>query len=333
MTFSINTENEMVKWLFAEALMYRNNSKPIFNSDGYQWATKTRIQKIIFTILDNFEIPVTHSWYMWGGFIHSPVLEGQSFGQIRSFYSKNPDKVGNLRTKMEKMGLPVNDILDDLQDNVDYVLKFRSSEEFLPVYYKNEAPEEYKDVYVSKQELTTLFSKIGKSILDERIIPKKLRVNQELSNFHKASFNVFENEVLEECSLRFADLVESALEKIVINVNERNKNKQYVNYLFFNAKKIFDSYIWNPYACEISVNTVKGDQSNQVSRNMEFRKTKLISECPQSVDHFEIQTENKNIKPTWKELRNSKTKSKNHELNQILSQIFEIYDLGSEAGE
>src|SRR3989304_9135104 len=92
-------EDLVVKWLFAEAINYRNKGKPTHNPGALKWASKTRIHKIIFSVLEEFDIPVTRSWYMWGGFVHSEELDVH-FANLRNDYSRNPTRTLGLRQKV-----------------------------------------------------------------------------------------------------------------------------------------------------------------------------------------------------------------------------------------
>lgn len=96
---SPKTEELLIKWLLSEAIRYKNQESSITSAYGLRWATKTRMQKVLFSVIDEFNLPVTRSWYMWGGFVHSNILANDNFTSFRYDYSYNPERALRFRKR------------------------------------------------------------------------------------------------------------------------------------------------------------------------------------------------------------------------------------------
>ena len=62
MVFSENSEDLIIRWIFAETVRYKNRNRSITYPKAWLWASHTRIQKILFSVFEEFDIPITRSW-------------------------------------------------------------------------------------------------------------------------------------------------------------------------------------------------------------------------------------------------------------------------------
>jgi hypothetical protein len=301
MDSALERENLIIKWLFAESISYRNHGHSVDYSQGFKWATYTRMQKIIFTILDQYKLPITRSWYKWGGFVHSDELNGE-FTRLRAYYSRNPEKVRSLRLKVETLDVPVKDIQDSLGGVVKKVIAM-PSKEFLPLYYRTEAPPKYRDIYVSKQEISNFLDDLALAQKPRDTLSRHEEIQDYITQFHSSSSKVLTDERISDAKLTFTDLMENSLDKLKILCAKSEKISKSKLHFFEKAKEVFDDYIWNSYACEISSNTVVGLRSNIEKQKMKRHSESLISQSKTAVSNLEKNSNNENLELTVSDLQ------------------------------
>lgn len=236
---SIKTENLLIKWLLAEAMYYKNKGKPIANSYGLRWASKTRIQKVLFSVIDQFELPITRSWYVWGGFVHSNILANDNFTSFRYDYSKNPERTLGFREKARELGIPTNEILESIAQHIDEITTM-PSKIFLVKYYGRETPEEYKELYLSKQKLSNFLDDLTQINPDDytRITKKIDEIENMISHFHISTNKIFEDVEIDKIKIRFSVLVETALDKLDLMAQDSSRIPVSRFFFFDEAKKL-----------------------------------------------------------------------------------------------
>jgi len=332
MITSQDEEASLVRWLFAEAIAYRNKGRPIRNRFALKWASHTRVHKILFSVFEKFDIPVTRSWYMWGGFVHSDVLQGTSFTSLRYSYSKNPRRALSLRRKVGRFGIPVDEMLETLYKYTDEVQSM-PSKRFLLHYYRTEVPEEYRGLYVSKQKLANHLYDLWNSKPTNITILKKLidKTRDAISDFQESSLTFFDDAQLEYLNMCFVDIVEMPLDKIFL-LSEEGKRISRSKLLFFKkAERTFNYFIWNPYACKISQRTVRGLRADEERKKMRFIEKRTVKNCFGELENLEQEKEKKNLVLSWKEIqRYKKLTLKDRETAKVVSEILSIYSRGSD---
>ncbi len=286
-------ENLIVKWLFSETVNYKNKGKPVNYTYGFKWATYTRMQKIVFTVLNDFKIPVTRSWYKWGGFVHSDELDSD-FTRLRADFSRNPQKVVGLRKSVKKLGIRVDDIQGRLGDIVDNVLAL-PSKKFLPQYYRTETPLEYRDVYVSKQEISNFLDDLSYADNPKNVLKRQSEIHDYIRVFHKASVKVLTDEQLSDSNYTFTDMIENALDKLDLLSSKGEKITKTKQLFFVAAKSVFDDNIWNSYACEISQRTITGLRSESEKPKMRNIGERLLKQSPTRVESLRQELTNKKL--------------------------------------
>ena len=326
MLLSPQQEELCVKWLFSEAISYKNKRRSVSNPYHLKWATHTRMHKILFGVLEEFNIPVTRSWYKWGGFIHSSLLNNQSFTGFRHDYSVNPQRSNNFRKKVSALGIRVDDIIGYLEKRVDLVKSMPSSE-FLLRHYREETPLEYRDLYVAKQILSNSFYDLFNLHNMNKFKSRYEKIVNSINQFHEHTSDIFEDEIIRESNFRFTDLIENALDKIsIILLDGKGISKKKL--LFFkNAKNVFDNFIWNPYACEISQKTLKGIRAEEQKEVMIRQKEQRIKRIEPEVGALESEFEERNFTYSFEELRKLKELTfKDRETAKVLADIIQVYN-------
>jgi hypothetical protein len=331
MLSSRDDEDLVVKWLFAEAINYKNKGRAISNRYALKWASKTRVQKIIFNVLEECKIPVTRSWYKWGGFVHSDELNN-NFMQLRNDYSHNPDRAIGLCKKIEALGVSTDNYKESLQKWVDQVITM-PSKDFLIIYYKKEAPPKYREIYVAKQEISNFLDDIVN--LDKpsfsTILDRCEKISDSITRFHQSAILFFADYKLKELTFSFTDILENSLDKIRILAQQKERISNEKRSFFENAKLIFDDYVWNPYACDISRETVLGLRVIDEKEKMSFLKERQLSQTPDQLASLNEELQKKRLVFSYSELQTLKQQAfKDQKTAQIVSELISIYSRGKD---
>jgi hypothetical protein len=299
-----NQEDLFVKWLISEAINYRNSGRPIHTRYALKWATRTRMHKIIFGIIEKFNLPVTRCWYRWGGFVHSFILDS-AYPTIRHDYSFHPQRALSMRKQVRAFGVDVESVLEELGKRVDLVQSMPSNQ-FLIVHYKKETPSEYRNLYLSKQCLTNLFDDITKLQTKSNLEKLSYSVSISISQFSENTLELFDDEPHMYTDLVFSDLVENALDKLTLMKMANNRISKQKFSFFKEAKRVFDNFIWSSYACEISQRTAKGPQAVNLKQLMESQKQRIIKRINPELKSLKKNFEETNLALSFEELKRLK---------------------------
>ena len=334
MLSSRDEEDLVVKWLFAEAINYKNNGKAIRTKQALKWASKTRIQKIIFNVLEECNIPVTRSWYKWGGFVHSEELN-DNFTLLRNDYSHNPGRALGLCRKVEALGIPIDDFKGSLEKWVDEVTAM-PSKDFLLIYYKKESPPKYRQMYVAKQEISNFLDDISaqRSPALSTLLDRSEKIADSITQFHETSLLSFNDGRLKDATFSFTDILENALDKLTLLARRREKISNEKRFFFGSAKVVFDDFIWNPYACEISLETVLGLRVIDEKAKMKYQKERKISQTPSQLNTLNEELQEKKLAFCYEELQTLKEQTfKDQKTAKALSDLIGIYSRGKNGGQ
>ena len=329
-SYDMHSQEELiVRWLFAEIIYLKYKGRKNKYEKARLWAFRTKIQKIIYNILEENDIPVTRSWYLWGKYVHSNVLQGDRFNSFRKRYHEKPDIALNLRERVSKLGFSVEDILESLYEIAPPYLPMDSNK-LLRELYEKDTPSEIRGIYLSKHNIYTALDSFSNSSLYNDII-KFLRdfklLSDNLSSFHLSSFNLIDNDVVQDAILLFSDNVESALEKVEYMLLNNIEFPNYKIRFFNRAKDLFFKNIWNMYGCRISQNTVKGWRSSTERDNMKRKEQELTSSIKNSILDFSKNREELNLELTWDERESYKKYKKRDEgAEKIINEIIKIYN-------
>jgi len=311
-------EETIVKWLFGEIVSYHNNGKQKIYPGQRKWASRTRIQKIIFTTLEALDIPITRSWYLWGGYVHSKVLN-ESFDYYNARFANEPDSVIKLRKKVNELAISVGETQEILRKQADYVLA-TNSRSFLPKYYKEEAPEEYTDVYVSKQYLSDHYDYIKTDISTLTFDHYKEKLDHYTYYnymFNDSALEVLYQEDLYDNLMRFNDLVGTIQDKILYELSKDNLSIQRKLSIYRSISKCYKKYIWMPFACKISQNTVTGIRSKEEYKEMVEREVNSIHYGKINIRDLSARSKKNKLDLTYREYK---------ELNDKLDKNLDVKD-------
>lgn len=325
MPLTSNQEDLFVKWLISEAINYRNRGHPIHTRYALKWATRTRMHKIIFGIIEEFNLPVTRCWYRWGGFVHSSFLDSE-YPTIRYDYSNNPKRALSMRKQARAFGIDVDSVLEELGKRVDLVQSM-PSKEFLIVHYEKETPLEYRNLYLSKQCLSNFLDDITELHTTDNLEKMSDSVSFCISQFSENTLELFDDEPHMYTDLVFSDLVENALDKLTIMKLANNRISKQKFSFFKEAKHVFDNFIWSSYACEISQRTAKGPQEVNLKQFMKRQKQRITERINPELKSLKNIFEETNLALSFEELTRLKELTfRDNKTAKLLAGIINIYN-------
>jgi len=334
MVFSENSEDLIIRWIFAETVRYKNRNRSIIYPKAWLWASHTRIQKILFSVFEEFDIPITRSWYMWGGFVHSDTL-GEKFNYYRANFSKHPERALNLRKKAINLDLPIKEIINSVERHTDEVVSI-PSKQFLPLFYKRETPEEFRNLYISKHNIADFLHRL-KSFKPNQVTKIKNTINQTydaISDFHMSSLMFIDDMTYDDLNLRFAELIESSFDKLILLITEKEKISKLKLSFYSFAENVFNYYIWKPYACRISQLTLKGIRLESEKEKMKYIEKTTIDDSHDKLDKLSNIKDTYGLSLSWEELQKfKKIEFENKENYKILSEVIGIYDRSQQEGD
>jgi len=328
MISSENEEELLLRWLFGEIIYRQHRGTSVENAQRWSWATNTRFHKIIFSVLEKHDIPVTRSWYMWGGYIHSDILEGDKFNYYRKRYSIKPEVVIKLREEIRKTYIPVDEIIKSVSE-ISAVVLSMSSKEFIPLYYKQESPKIYRTLYVSKQNLTDYFD-LFSSFMPYKNYRYFLDIEEEfqkdLYSFNVSGYKLLDDDNFSETNYKFNNIIGAVLDKfkVMLFMNERMSQKKFS--FFNNVNRFFKEYIWKPYASRVSQNTVKGLRATSERRIMMEREFNSIEYGKEEIDKLSLLMRGYKLEPTYQEYKILEANIKiDPKIKNLIDEMLKIY--------
>lgn len=263
--------------------------------DFEKYLTGYRLQKIIFDISEELDIPLSRSWYLYGGHVHSSLITKKEFIKIinqrdnynnikRQFLSQYPDYS--------------EDFIDNILNSILNKIDFNQTGNYNPEFY-DRAPPLYKDVYsVNNEIIDSLKSLVDKFFLDntknpihsdDRAISNYKKISPLFSNLHLSSFKFLNlkefnqksniDNILSSFSripgsekineyrviiLKYTLLFENIIIKsdsIPDDPLKLTKNKVK---LLKNISNYYERYLWKPISLKISMDTIKGFNKDSI---------------------------------------------------------------------
>lgn len=121
---------------FVQLLLFSLHKWVKTNKIDKKYINNLKIQKIFFNILEDINIPVTRSWYLYGGYVHSDLIDKEI---LFNFHMIFPQFEENRR--------------DEIKYKIEYLLDLYSKEilfqdqtKYLQIFYQT-APEPFKKIY------------------------------------------------------------------------------------------------------------------------------------------------------------------------------------------
>lgn len=128
------------------------------DSDALDYLGETKLHKLFYYAVDEFDLPVTYSWYLAGAHLAVENVSVDMLKKTHSSINRSPnskqDFVDNrVQTKSETNVFDYRDYFLEIIYDVWYT----PLNEFLTRFYEKHAPPQYKPLYLSSLELRKIF--------------------------------------------------------------------------------------------------------------------------------------------------------------------------------
>ncbi len=323
--YSREFDQFLSRWIASESIFHLKTTsywtKP-------KWISKIKVHKIIFNVANKFDLPITRSWYIHGGYIHDYEDLDEKFSSLASNSIRLKLGPVKYRSIIKKKYSHIDTIIDYIKHISDEVNSYKVND-YLLYLYKNEAPEEYKSCYLSKYDFSSeknsikRLSQFSLSYIKAVSIFLKIidKIYDQVANFDANIYGVFEDKILEQNARNFFDLLEDSLRKVELIVNAKDE----IPIKFFNIINDFASYfvydIWRPYACTITNNTVRGPWSENVIKiNSKIWRNTAIMSYNTHIKKLEKEINRLSLKTSYKDMHYYyNTYKKDDTMNDVIS--------------
>jgi hypothetical protein len=251
----------------------------------FSLAARTKTIKVIFTIAEQLDIPITRSWYRHGGNVHSQIIKLNPMSrEIRNLNGVTEAEIETAEQYMK----PYESEYETLLHSIVPKYFFMSLPALLTLFYQN-APEIYQPLYFSNLEMFKTFRKFvmptrgSSGTAYQQVISKFATQEGNLDfGYYKSFSNIlsrlsFEMSALDNFSKmhpylsQFTDIFEDYL----VKASYEGELKPQVFSLF---QQTYEQAVWFPSSRIISLNTAKGTMDSEVKR---WQIVRLTAEIPQ----------------------------------------------------
>lgn len=135
---------------------------PNLDLDALEYTNETKLQKLLYMAVDQFELPVTYSWYLAGAHIAN---ESVSLDQFEDRY-RSLQPSFNEESRLEDKRVKIDEQSDIGIDIEDYRIFYREQIEevwftplnsFLEEFYTSYCPKRFRNIYLKSLYLRQLF--------------------------------------------------------------------------------------------------------------------------------------------------------------------------------
>lgn len=299
-------EEEVVRMILRDAKKAIMREKANANFSNM----RVKSQKIVFMVAEELDIPITRSWYLYGGYVHCGIMDIENTGDldevepaasfdlfgkgIEAAISITPEQIGitpaNYYRVVERVAVKV----------------FRQKlEDFLREFYQA-APEPYRKPYLCNTRLNGIFKK-----LEANAPSSDFGLDGFLEDGRGPSLTVYNmvapvfSEFLEEFArsgldevyeafFRFAEIFERYAVKLGSERKGFNK--------LASIGKFYRENVWKTAALRFSIETVEGIRAEQVRRTQQAKLESLLDSLPGELDSLESGLESEGLMPSFSEM-------------------------------
>src|SRR4030042_1475124 len=119
----------------------------------FSYASKVKLQKVVFLIAEKLDIPLTRSWYRYGGYVHNRAVDFTQLSRLPFVLSSY--KINEIR-KIEHAFADIHQEYYELLRELVPRVFFMKLEELLGEIYEG-APKEYKPLYFTNLAIENNF--------------------------------------------------------------------------------------------------------------------------------------------------------------------------------
>lgn len=242
--------------------------------------TDVEEEKLAHFAIRDLGLQLTYSWYLAGGHTvaqanpdkRSPWQPGRAFGTLRSQETNYTDRIRELRAYFRSEEFIPGYTLRDVW--------FAGKFDFLRDYYRELAPEKYRNLYIhsldlrewlwnlndilDKESKNATLSDFGDSEPEPLLAPStEEEIRYSVSDFHMDLAGIEELSPIKKDVSRSTDIIEQILSKLTRLETTDIEQRMVVNNDIHN---FFYYYVWKYPALAISADTAQGPNAQAINR-------------------------------------------------------------------
>lgn len=242
--------------------------------------TDVEEEKLTHFAIRDCNLPLTYSWYLAGAHTvaeanieeRSPWRSGRAFGKIKAQEPQYNDRVRDLRDYFRSMEFIPGYTLRDIW--------FTDKYDFLRDYYRELAPEKYRDLYVHSLELREQLSDLnvalnresenqslgdfGAGVSDTLLdSSREEAIRYLVSDYQMDLAEIDELRQVKKDVVQGTDVIERILSKLT---RMESTSKEQRSLIKKDLHDFFYYYVWKYPALAISVDTAAGPNANVLRR-------------------------------------------------------------------
>ena len=307
-------EDGIIKMILRDARQAILRRKP--GIDFKRVSFQVKLQKIVFIIAEELGIPLTRSWYLYGGYVHNPLVDIETLVDLEDSPQATFDLLGNaIEPSRDQKDIEyAESLLGDKQSSYKNKIRkiapeifFKKYDEFLLDFYSKMAPEAYKQLYLNNAHLNQTYKRFeGLALKAERPAldafcpqlpaPFSDYYRTFTSDLSKLSVEVAKGEPSEfyDLTLRYIELLEGYLIKAGFERKVLSRFKL--------LEDVYKKDLWKTVALSISTKTVKGVRSEEVRASQRRKLEENLTSLPSSLNQLEAILTEEGLLPTRNEL-------------------------------
>ena len=222
---------------------------------------KTKTAKVAFNVAKKLNLPVTRSWYKYGGYVWPQFdLENrlnEHCGRLAPTQeARYVEKLafGNQRELFNQYILAVEKELPILKEDLSGTLER---------IYAEDAPKHLQHVYLSHKKMTDRFSKVTEFARSGFPQPVFLPASQEITTFHRRISYFKDRPEVVDLVIETTSLLEDLLITYETNQDDAKKLKEWVEF-FEKSLDFYHRRIWILPASIMSIETAEGPREREV---------------------------------------------------------------------
>ena len=260
--YSILSETKLTLLLENALLEYWNEQYDI------AYLSSLKMHKIMFSVAERENLPITRSWYILGSNIHDRELVRKEFGWNVVFNPQNINLQDGSILNIDELKQEYSEIYQVLKNSVISFIEssriiFTPRDEYLFNIYDKEAPKKFAGCYRASLDYRIFLTRLPKLIQVYNSEKLKMSCMNKTTMLHQSICQINEFHGLFELLYEYTDTIEEAILKNAASGEKGGLNTS--QYDFFNGQdQIYLDYVWKPFAKIISIETVTGPRKEQI---------------------------------------------------------------------
>jgi len=222
---------------------------------------KMKIDKVAFNIARKNRLPITRSWYKYGGFVWPNFDLENRLNEHRGTLAPSPEA-----RQVENVALSIyKDLFELCQHGVEEELDILTEDisGTLERIYSEDAPKPLRQVYTAHKKMIDRFSKVTEKIRDGFPHPVLRDASEEITDFHRKMMFFQNKPEVVNLVVETTSLLEDLLITYEMNQEDTTKLRDWSSF-FQKVLEFYHKKIWALPASAMSIETVEGPRTEYV---------------------------------------------------------------------